>query len=108
MTKGALLALALVVSTWTPAESFFGGYNSHTAFARRGSEAFSAANDGDGDGPTDFGDVGFVLLAGGKGSRMKATKPKQFLSLRGMPILDHSIELFLDKLPEYAENRGKR
>ena len=40
-------------------------------------------------------DVAVVLLAGGVGSRMKADRPKQFLELRGKPVLEHSLELFL-------------
>jgi 2-C-methyl-D-erythritol 4-phosphate cytidylyltransferase len=47
----------------------------------------------------DLSDVGFVLLAGGKGSRMKANVPKQFLELHGVPILHHSLHLFLERLP---------
>ncbi|CAN0244449.1 unnamed protein product, partial [Phaeothamnion confervicola] len=39
--------------------------------------------------------VAAVLLAGGIGSRMKADRPKQFLELRGKPILTYSIELLL-------------
>lgn len=56
----------------------------------------------------DFDDVGFVLLAGGKGSRMKANVPKQFLSLCNVPILHHSLDLFLERLPAYATENGKR
>jgi 2-C-methyl-D-erythritol 4-phosphate cytidylyltransferase len=48
----------------------------------------------------DLSDVGFVLLAGGTGSRMKAGMPKQFLELRGKPILHHSLDLFLEQLSE--------
>jgi 2-C-methyl-D-erythritol 4-phosphate cytidylyltransferase len=51
----------------------------------------------------DMADVGFVLLAGGKGSRMKANMPKQFLELQGKPVLQHSLELFLHELPEYCK-----
>lgn len=40
-------------------------------------------------------DVGVILLAGGVGSRMKAGMPKQFLELRGKPMLMHSLDLFL-------------
>lgn len=40
-------------------------------------------------------DVAVVLLAGGVGSRMKANQPKQFLQLRGKPVLMHTLELFL-------------
>ena len=39
--------------------------------------------------------VAVVLLAGGSGSRMKADRPKQFLELRGKPVLEHSIDLLL-------------
>jgi len=42
-----------------------------------------------------MGDVAVVILAGGTGSRMKADRPKQFLPLRGKPILKHSLDLFL-------------
>lgn len=47
----------------------------------------------------DVSDVGIVLLAGGTGSRMKASMPKQFLPLAGKPILLHSIDLFLEQIP---------
>jgi len=36
-----------------------------------------------------------ILLAGGKGSRMKANMPKQFLPLLGKPVFMHSLDLFL-------------
>ena len=55
----------------------------------------------------DMGDVGFVVLAGGKGSRMKASMPKQFLQLRGAPILHYSLDLFLERLPAFLEANGK-
>lgn len=51
-------------------------------------------------------DVGFVLLAGGTGSRMKANMPKQFLTLRGITVLQHSLNLFLDTLPTYLNSKG--
>lgn len=50
--------------------------------------------------------VGIVLLAGGTGSRMKANMPKQFLTLRGMPVLHHSLDLFLQRIPSYMTERG--
>ena len=40
-----------------------------------------------------------IIVAGGSGSRMKAALPKQFLLLRGKPILQHTIERFLEVLP---------
>lgn len=55
----------------------------------------------------DMGDVGFVLLAGGTGSRMKASMPKQFLTLRDVPVLHHSLSLFLEGLHEHAAKFGK-
>jgi 2-C-methyl-D-erythritol 4-phosphate cytidylyltransferase len=55
----------------------------------------------------DMSDVGFVILAGGTGSRMKATMPKQFLTLRGKPVLHHSMDLFLEQLPAFLKSRGK-
>lgn len=55
----------------------------------------------------DFKDVGFVLLAGGTGSRMKANMPKQFLTLKEVPVLHHSLDLFLEKLQASATANGK-
>ncbi len=40
---------------------------------------------------------GVVLLAGGIGSRFQGQKPKQFLPLLGRPVLDYSLERFLDE-----------
>ena len=39
------------------------------------------------------GDVSLVLLAGGIGSRMEATTPKQYLNLGDKPLAAHSLEL---------------
>ncbi|MCH9609643.1 MAG: 2-C-methyl-D-erythritol 4-phosphate cytidylyltransferase [Chlamydiales bacterium] len=39
--------------------------------------------------------VSVILLAGGKGSRMKSQLPKQFIELGGKPIAYHSLEIFL-------------
>jgi 2-C-methyl-D-erythritol 4-phosphate cytidylyltransferase len=57
-------------------------------------------------GAVDMNDVGFVVLAGGKGSRMKASMPKQFLELRGVPVLHHSLDLFLERLPRFLQAGG--
>ena len=38
-------------------------------------------------------DFSVILLAGGVGSRMKAGMPKQFLELRGKPVLMHTLEV---------------
>lgn len=35
-----------------------------------------------------------ILLAGGSGSRFGADKPKQFLDMHGMPIIEHTIRAF--------------
>ncbi|QMW00145.1 2-C-methyl-D-erythritol 4-phosphate cytidylyltransferase [Spirosoma foliorum] len=40
-----------------------------------------------------------IIVAGGSGSRMKSDVPKQFLLLNGKPILQHTIERFLEVLP---------
>eukprot|EP00545_Synedropsis_sp_CCMP1620_P003507 CAMPEP_0119016114 /NCGR_PEP_ID=MMETSP1176-20130426/11820_1 /TAXON_ID=265551 /ORGANISM="Synedropsis recta cf, Strain CCMP1620" /LENGTH=260 /DNA_ID=CAMNT_0006969443 /DNA_START=166 /DNA_END=948 /DNA_ORIENTATION=+ len=64
------------------------------------------SNDADG-AAVDMGDVGFVLLAGGTGSRMKANMPKQFLDLCGVPVLHHSLDLFLNRLTDHAKESGK-
>ena len=33
-----------------------------------------------------------IIVAGGSGQRMDATLPKQFLLLKGKPVIMHSIE----------------
>jgi len=55
---------------------------------------------------TGFGNTGFLILAGGTGSRMKANMPKQFLTLRTCPVLHYSLHLFLEKLPAYCAQKG--
>jgi 2-C-methyl-D-erythritol 4-phosphate cytidylyltransferase len=40
-----------------------------------------------------------VIVAGGSGSRMGASLPKQFLDLCGRPVLYYSVRAFLDALP---------
>jgi 2-C-methyl-D-erythritol 4-phosphate cytidylyltransferase len=69
--------------------------------------AASSDDDDDDEDAIDMADVGFVLLAGGTGSRMKANMPKQFLTLRGAPVLHHSLDLFLERLPAYLTAAGK-
>ncbi|WP_248929054.1 2-C-methyl-D-erythritol 4-phosphate cytidylyltransferase [Paenibacillus hamazuiensis] len=41
-----------------------------------------------------MGKLGVVIVAAGKGSRMKAAESKQYLELAGKPILVHTLELF--------------
>lgn len=43
-----------------------------------------------------------ILLAGGKGTRMRSPTPKQYLMLKGKPIISYCFELFL-QAPEVAE-----
>jgi 2-C-methyl-D-erythritol 4-phosphate cytidylyltransferase len=40
-----------------------------------------------------------IIVAGGKGERMGASTPKQFLELNGKPILMHTLEKFRDTDP---------
>ena len=40
-----------------------------------------------------------IIVAGGSGVRMGAALPKQFLPLKGRPILMHTIERFAEALP---------
>lgn len=37
-----------------------------------------------------------IIVAGGSGSRMQATIPKQFLLLNGLPVLMHTVQAFSD------------
>lgn len=41
-----------------------------------------------------------IIVAGGSGTRMGASVPKQFLLLAGKPILQHTIEAFLNAFPD--------
>lgn len=41
------------------------------------------------------GEIYAIIVAGGSGSRMKSEIPKQFLPLKGKPILIHTVEKFL-------------
>lgn len=41
-----------------------------------------------------------IFVAGGSGTRMGSQTPKQFLELGGKPILQRSIEKFLEAIPE--------
>ncbi|MDR2936698.1 MAG: 2-C-methyl-D-erythritol 4-phosphate cytidylyltransferase [Rikenellaceae bacterium] len=44
-------------------------------------------------------DTAIIIVAGGSGTRMGATLPKQFLELSGKPLLMHTVERFSDALP---------
>jgi 2-C-methyl-D-erythritol 4-phosphate cytidylyltransferase len=37
-----------------------------------------------------------IIVAGGRGNRMKSATPKQFLLINGLPVLAHTINAFLD------------
>ncbi|MDP4216450.1 MAG: 2-C-methyl-D-erythritol 4-phosphate cytidylyltransferase [Bacteroidota bacterium] len=57
-----------------------------------------------------------VIVAGGSGTRMGAASPKQFLLLRGKPVIWHTLRVFLDAfedleiilvLPEEYREEGR-
>lgn len=41
-----------------------------------------------------------IIVAGGSGTRMGSSMPKQFLDLRGKPVIIHTIETFLKAYPD--------
>ncbi len=43
-----------------------------------------------------------IIVAGGEGTRMQSEIPKQFLEVRGKPVLVHSIEKFLQYDPDIS------
>lgn len=46
--------------------------------------------------------ISAILLSGGQGKRMKAERPKQYLSLQGKPLILHALEALLS-FPSWAE-----
>lgn len=40
-----------------------------------------------------------IIVAGGSGSRMNSAVPKQFLELKGKPVLLHTLQRFVDAIP---------
>lgn len=106
----ALSRISSILLLWaisSPAASSF--LSPTSPIATRTSRVYLAAADDDAqDDVPSMSDVGFVLLAGGTGSRMKASMPKQFLELRGVPVLHHSLDLFLERLPAYLQTKGRQ
>lgn len=43
-----------------------------------------------------------IIVAGGSGTRMKSATPKQFMELNNKPILMHTIQKFVDSLPDIS------
>ncbi|MEJ2003921.1 MAG: 2-C-methyl-D-erythritol 4-phosphate cytidylyltransferase, partial [Cyclobacteriaceae bacterium] len=41
-----------------------------------------------------------IIVAGGKGTRMKSQVPKQFMTLNHLPVLAHTINAFVSYNPE--------
>jgi len=100
-----LLLLLHTTSTYAflPAPSISSRLSATKSTKSSSSSIYSSSNDEE---FTGFGNVGFLVLAGGTGSRMKANMPKQFLTLSGSPVLHYSLHLFLEKLPEYCAQNG--
>ena len=44
-----------------------------------------------------------IVLAGGRGSRMKSSVPKQYLLLNGKPVLYYSLKAMEDSFIDTAE-----
>jgi 2-C-methyl-D-erythritol 4-phosphate cytidylyltransferase len=42
-----------------------------------------------------------IIVAGGTGSRMKSSVPKQFMELCGKPVLMHTMQRFYDVYPDF-------
>lgn len=105
------LANVVLLLVWLPAASSFRPFaptavrvtTSHRARFDADNIAAAAFDD-----MPSMMDVGIVLLAGGTGSRMKASMPKQFLELRGVPVLHHSLDLFLERLPDHLRSIGRK
>ena len=68
-------------------------HSGYTSTSSQQQLRMAAAEDG-GIIPGDLRDIGVVLLAGGKGKRMKANVPKQFLEILGKPVFLRSLEIF--------------
>ncbi len=43
-----------------------------------------------------------IIVAGGSGVRMNSSVPKQFMELQGKPIIMHSIQKFVDAIPQIS------
>ena len=41
-----------------------------------------------------------IIVAGGSGTRMNTIVPKQFIAINGKPVLMHTMEKFIDAIPE--------
>lgn len=41
-----------------------------------------------------------IIVAGGSGTRMNSVLPKQFIELKGKPVLMHTIERFTEAIPD--------
>lgn len=49
-----------------------------------------------------IGNVAVIIVAGGKGKRMKTKQPKQLLPLLGKRVIEYSLELFMN-MPEVTQ-----
>lgn len=69
--------------------------STQSASATSTSIAATLANDPNSNEAKDLiSDVAVVLLAGGKGKRMKSSMPKQFLKVLGKPVFLRSLDIF--------------
>ena len=82
----------LVLLFWVLADGFFAVVPRSSLRSRCSRTSLSAA--GPTTPPLTPKNVGVIILAGGKGKRMKAAMPKQFLPLLGKPVFLRSLEVF--------------
>lgn len=52
-------------------------------------------------------ECGAIILAAGSGSRMKSNIPKQFMTLKGIPLFVHSVRVFAECVDEIVLVTGK-
>ena len=84
----SLLPLLLFLSSFSISHAFLSSHQHHHQHHHHHLRLFATIS------PTPPTNVAVVLLAGGKGKRMKSAVPKQFLPLLGKPVFLRSLDIF--------------